>query len=276
MGTTLYGVFDSNPEVIKEIQTLKVKGVRDEEITVIADKEEDLNFADEKQQSDVDVITNSDKDSFIEKVRHFFLNEGSKDMRNRLGDLGLADSVATAYINEVQAGKFLILLDEQVSLSLEENVTTDTMKKSDRLTTENPLKTGVVNNPDPNLFPETTANAYQTREVEAQPGKSEELQGNSANLFENQYLNTNRAEEREIKANSTEKYKMKKPGDYEGTLASDPNVDPFSTDTKKALDTARALDRTMNPNVESVQQEEKEKDIMRDEYIKNRINTDNL
>ncbi|MFE0505511.1 hypothetical protein ACWF7H_12815 [Peribacillus butanolivorans] len=69
---------------------------------------------------------------------------------------------------------------------------------------------------------------------------------------------------------------MKKPGDYEGTLASDPNVDPFSTDTKKALDTARALDRTMNPNVESVQQEEKEKDIMRDEYIKNRINTDNL
>lgn len=30
----------------------------------------------------------------------------------------------------------------------------------------------------------------------------------------------------------------------------------------------------MNPNVESVQQEEK--DIMKDEYIKNRINTDNL
>ncbi|AXN37812.1 hypothetical protein [Peribacillus butanolivorans] len=96
---------------------------------------------------------------------------------------------------------------------------------------------------------------------------------NSANLFENQYLNTNRAEEREIKANSTEKYKVKKPGDYEGTLASDPNVAPFSADTKK-LDTAGALDRTMNPNVESVQQEEK--DIMQDEYIKNRINTDNL
>ncbi|MFD4816891.1 hypothetical protein [Peribacillus butanolivorans] len=48
-----------------------------------------------------------------------------------------------------------------------------------------------------------------------------------------QYLNTNRAEEREIKANSTEKYKVKKPGDYEGTLASNPNVDPFSADTKK-------------------------------------------
>ncbi|MFB6802032.1 hypothetical protein [Peribacillus butanolivorans] len=97
---------------------------------------------------------------------------------------------------------------------------------------------------------------------------------NSANLFENQYLNTNLAEEREIKANSTEKYKVKKPGDYEGTLASDPNVDPFSANTKKALDTAGALDRTMNPKVESVQQEEK--DIMQDEYIKNRINTDNL
>ncbi|MEK4537732.1 general stress protein [Peribacillus sp. FSL K6-1552] len=274
MGITLYGVFDSNPEVIKEIQTLKVKGVRDEEITVIADKKEDLNFGNEKQESDVDVITNSYKDSFIEKVKHFFLNEGSGDMRSRLGDMGLADSETTAYINEVQAGKSLILLDESETISPEEEVTTDTLQKADRLTAENPLKTGMVNNPDPNLFPETTANAYQTREVEAQPGKSEELHVNSANLFENQYLNTNRAEEREIKANSTEKYKVKKPGDYEGTLASDPNVDPFSADTKKALDTAGALDRTMNPNVESVQQEEK--DIMQDEYIKNRINTDNL
>ncbi|MFD6440821.1 general stress protein, partial [Peribacillus sp. NPDC060186] len=239
MGTTLYGVFDSNPEVIKEIQTLKVKGVRDEEITVIADKEEDLNFADEKQQSDVDVITNSDKDSFIEKVRHFFLNEGSRDMRSRLGDLGLADSVVTAYINEVEAGKFLILLDEQVSLSPEEDVTTDTMKKSDRLSTENPLKTGVVNNPDPNLFPETTANAYQTREVEAQPGKSEELQGNSANIFENKELDPNRAYEREIRENSNKKYKEHNPEDHVGTLASDSHVDSFSADTKKELDASK-------------------------------------
>ncbi|MGE7766541.1 general stress protein [Peribacillus sp. NPDC096540] len=177
MGTTLYGVFDSNPEVIKEIQTLKVKGVRDEEITVIADKKEDLNFTNDKQKSDVDIISNSDKDSFIEKVKHFFLNEGSADMWNRLGDMGLADSEATSYINEVEAGKFLILLDEQVSLSPEEDVTTDAMLKSDRLTTENPLKTGVVNNPDPNLFPETTANAYRTREVEAQPGKAKSFMG---------------------------------------------------------------------------------------------------
>ncbi|MGE7766542.1 hypothetical protein [Peribacillus sp. NPDC096540] len=81
-------------------------------------------------------------------------------------------------------------------------------------------------------------------------------------------MNTKRAEEREIKANSTEKYKDHNPEDYVGTLASDSNVDPFSADTKKALD------RTMNPNVESVQQEEK--DIMKDEYIKNRINTDHL
>ncbi|KQU14953.1 hypothetical protein ASG65_10625 [Bacillus sp. Leaf13] len=160
MGITLYGVFDSNPEVIKEIQTLKVKGVRDEEITVIADKKEDLNFGNEKQESDVDVITNSYKDSFIEKVKHFFLNEGSGDMRSRLGDMGLADSEATAYINEVQAGKFLILLDESETISPEEEVTTDTLQKADRLTAENPLKTGMVNNPDPNLFPETTANAY--------------------------------------------------------------------------------------------------------------------
>ncbi|MFF2458645.1 general stress protein [Peribacillus simplex] len=270
MGKTLYGVFNTEREIIQAIQSLKEKGVREGEITVMADRKEDLDFVNQKRDPDVDVVTNSNEDSFIDKMKHFFLNEGSEDIRNRLGELGLADSEATAYINEVEAGKFLILLDEMETVSASESIASNRMEDTDE-PLENPLKTGVVNNPDPNLFPETTANAYQTGEVEAQPGRSEELHGNSANIFENEELDTKRAQQREIRGNSTEKFKKKKTGNHEGQLASAPYPNPFSADTDNALDAQGSLDRTMSPNA-SRQQEE----VLQDEYIKNRINTDNL
>ena len=272
MGKTLYGVFNTEREVIQAIQSLKEKGVHEGEITVMADKKEDLDFVNDKHDPDVDVVTNSNEDSFIDKMKHFFLNEGSEDIRNRLGELGLADSEATAYINEVESGKFLILLEESETVSARERVTSNRTQDTDELPVENPLKTGVVNNPDPNLFPETTANAYQTREVEAQPGRSEELHGNSANIFENEEPDMKRAQEREIRGNSTEKYKEKKPGNYEGKLASYPHSEPFSADTDKDLDAQGSLDRSVSTNALSGQQEEG----LKDEYINNRINTDNL
>lgn len=264
MGKTLYGVFNTERELIQAIQSLKEKGVHEGEITVMADKKEDLDFINERHDPDVDVVTNSNEESFIDKMKHFFLNEGSEDIRNRLGELGLADSEATAYINEVKAGKFLILLDESETVSARENITSNRMEDTDE-PAENTLKTGVVNNPDPNIFPETTANAYQTREMEAQPGRREELHGNSANIYDNEELDTKRAQEREIWGNSTEKFK--KQNNHEGALASD----QFAVDADKNLDVQGSLNRTVSPTA-SGQQEEG----LQDEYIKNRINTDNL
>lgn len=99
MGKTLYGVFNTERELIQAIQSLKGKRVHEGEITVMANRKEDLDFVNEKRDPDVEVVTNSNEDSFIDKMKHFFLNEGSEDIRNRLGELGLADSEATAYIN---------------------------------------------------------------------------------------------------------------------------------------------------------------------------------
>jgi hypothetical protein len=261
MGKTLYGVFDTEREMIQAIQSLKEKGVHEGEITVMADKKEDLDFVNEKHDPDVDVVTNYNEESFIDNLKHFFLNEGSEDIRNRLGELGLADSEATAYINEVEAGKFLILLDESETITARENITSNRIEDTDE-PLENPLKTGVVNNPDPNLFPETTANAFQTREMEAQPGRSEELRGNSANIYKNEELDMKRAQEREIWGNSTEKFKKQKSRNHE---------DPTYADTDESLDVQGSLNRTVSPTA-SGQQEEG----LQDEYIKNRINTDNL
>ncbi|WP_057911486.1 general stress protein [Peribacillus muralis] len=257
MGKTLFGVFNTEREINQAIQSLKEKGVHEGEITVIADRKEDLNFVNEKRDPDVEVVTNSNEESFIDKMKHFFLNEGHGDIRNRLGEMGLADSEVTAYINEVEAGKFLILTNDKTAAS-------DDMHDDEPLI-EDPLKTGVVNNPDPNLFPETTANAYQTREVEAQPGRSKELHGNSADIFENhEELDSNRAQEREIRANSTEKFKQQEKGYGEGTVASDPHAEAFSADTQKGFDSERSLNRDVK------------EDELEDDYIKNRINTDKL
>ncbi|WP_285765607.1 general stress protein [Peribacillus sp. SI8-4] len=259
MGKALYGIYDSKPEVYQAIQSLTETGRDEREITVIANKKEDFDFGSERKDHEVDVVTNASEESFLDKLKHFFLNEGTGDIRNRLGEFGLADSEATAYINEVEAGKFLILIDDQAAASNDMH--------DDEYLAEDPLKTGVVNNPDPNLFPETTANAYQTPEVEAQPGRSKELHGNSADIFENhEELNTKRAQEREIRSNSTERYKQQEKTDFEGTLTSDPHADPFSADTGKALDE----DRSVNRNVKG------EEDPLKEDYIKNRINTDHL
>ncbi|WP_340371820.1 general stress protein [Peribacillus sp. FSL E2-0218] len=259
MVKALYGVYDTKTEVYQAIQSLKETRRHEGEITVIANKKEDFDFGNEGRNPDVDVVTNANEDSFLDKMKHFFLNEGSRDIRNRLGELGLADSEATAYINEVESGKFLILTDDQAAASKDMH--------DDESLIEDPLKTGVVNNPDPNLFPETTANAYQTREVEAQPGRSTELHGNSSDIFENQQeLETKRSQEREIRANSTEKFKQQEKMDHEGTLTSDPHADPFSADAQKERNAERSVNRDVK----------EEEDPLEDDYIKNRINTDHL
>jgi hypothetical protein len=255
MKKTLYGVFDSSPDVNQAIKTLRLKGWDSEKITVIANKKDDLLFANEYRDPAVEIIANKEDHTFIEKAKHFFLNEGSVDIRNRLGNFGLSDSESTAYINEVEAGKFLIFLDEQPPVENEERVIPQA---------DNPLKTGIVNNPDPNLFPETTANTYQTNEVDAQPAKSKELHGNSSDIFENKEMDTKQAQEREIRANSTERYKESKPGSYEGTIASDPHVDPFSAD------------KTSNRADGTIQQDSDDLSNLEDPYIENRINTDKL
>ncbi|MDQ7864928.1 hypothetical protein RCO48_38925 [Peribacillus frigoritolerans] len=45
-------------------------------ITVMADKKEDLDFVNEKHDPDVDIVTNSNEESFIDKMKHFFPERG--------------------------------------------------------------------------------------------------------------------------------------------------------------------------------------------------------
>ncbi|MBR8646163.1 general stress protein [[Brevibacterium] frigoritolerans] len=243
--------------MIQAIQSLKEKGVHEGEITVMADKKEDLDFVNEKHDPDVEVVTNSNEESFIDKMKHFFLNEGSEDIRNRLGELGLADSEATAYINEVEAGKFLILLDESETVTARENITFNRIEDTDA-PAENPLKTGVVNNPTRTFF------RKQAR-MPIKQGKWKHSQEEVKSFTEIPPISMKMKSwiRSELKKGKSGEFHRKiqeaKPGIHEGTLASD----LFADDADKNHDAQGSLDRTAGPTA-SGQQEEG----LQDEYIK--------
>ncbi|PLT32327.1 YsnF/AvaK domain-containing protein [Bacillus sp. V5-8f] len=174
MEKTVYGVFDSTPEVIQAINALKAKGYEGNDITVIADREEKLEFADYTDTKDVNTVANTPQDeSFMDKVMRFFMNEGTYGLEDRLSAAGLSDTETAGYVNDVENGKILVLLDSEKEENVREQMFEGDLER-DQLRTERMDVTGlnsgiagvstsgVTNNPDPNIFPDGTAGVQET------------------------------------------------------------------------------------------------------------------
>ncbi|MGE7120082.1 YsnF/AvaK domain-containing protein [Peribacillus sp. NPDC046944] len=113
MNKTVYGVYESNAEVIQAINALKAKGYEGEDITVVADKEETLDFTNQQRETDVHTITNaSHDDSFMDKVARFFMPDEHANLSTKLADAGLSNSEAAEYVYDVERGKVLVLVEE--------------------------------------------------------------------------------------------------------------------------------------------------------------------
>ena len=113
MNKTVYGVYESNAEVIQAINALKAKGYEGEDITVVADKEATLDFMNQQRETDVHTITNASHDeSFMDKVARFFMPDENANLSTRLADAGLSNSEAAEYVYDVERGKVLILVEE--------------------------------------------------------------------------------------------------------------------------------------------------------------------
>ncbi|MDQ0220111.1 hypothetical protein ELQ35_20395 [Peribacillus cavernae] len=167
MEKTMYGVFDSTSEVIQAIQALKAKGFEGEDITVIADKVETLNLADYKKTAGVNTVTNTpEDDGFMDKVMRFFMNEGTYGLEDRLHASGFSDSETAAYVNNVEEGKILILLDSDKDQTVRdgffEGDPDPAALDAAGTNRDAAIQTGVTRNPDPNLFPEGTAAVQET------------------------------------------------------------------------------------------------------------------
>ncbi|RFU60270.1 general stress protein [Bacillus sp. V59.32b] len=165
MEKTVYGVFESSHEVMQAINALKAKGYDGDDITVVADKEEKLEFADYNQTADVKTATTTtEEDSFMDKVMRFFMNEGTTNLEDRLGDYGFSDTEASEYVNDVENGKILVLLDSDKDRAVRESFYSDhpspPIFETERMTGID--TSGLTNNPDPNLFPDGTAAIKET------------------------------------------------------------------------------------------------------------------
>ena len=113
MNKTVYGVYESNAEVIQAINGLKAKGFEGEDITVVADKEETLDFTNRHRETDVQTITNvSTDDTFMDKVARFFMPDENANLSTKLADAGLSNSEAAEYVYDVEHGKVLVLVEE--------------------------------------------------------------------------------------------------------------------------------------------------------------------
>lgn len=165
MEKTIYGVFESSPEVLQAIKALKAKGYDGDDITIVADKEEKLEFAHYNQTEDVNTVTETtEEDSFMDKVMRFFTNEGTTNLGDRLGEYGFSDTEALEYVNDVENGKILVLLDSDKDRAVRESFYTDDpvppIFETERTTGID--TSGLTNNPDPNLFPDGTAAIKET------------------------------------------------------------------------------------------------------------------
>ncbi|MFE0505513.1 YsnF/AvaK domain-containing protein [Peribacillus butanolivorans] len=113
MNKTVYGVYESNAEVIQAINALKAKGFEGDDILVVADKEETLDFTNHQRETDVHTMTNVPNDeSFMDKVARFFMPDDTADLSTRLADAGLSNSEAAEHVYDIEQGKVLVLVEE--------------------------------------------------------------------------------------------------------------------------------------------------------------------
>ncbi|MFI8494253.1 MULTISPECIES: general stress protein [Peribacillus] len=114
MEKNVYGVFDSNPELLAAIQELQAKGVTGPQMTVAADIKNDVQLGNE--HTDILIIANQDKDTFFLRIFHYFTDEGSGDLRSFFTKYGYSVTETKAMLEDVSAKKFILLLDEEVSI----------------------------------------------------------------------------------------------------------------------------------------------------------------
>lgn len=115
MEKNVYGVFDSNPELLAAISDLKAKGVTGTQMTVAADIKNYVQLGNE--HTDILIIANQDKeDTLFFKIFHYFTDEGSGDLRSFFTKYGYSFAETKAMLEEVKARKFILLLDEEVSI----------------------------------------------------------------------------------------------------------------------------------------------------------------
>jgi len=117
MNKTVYGVYTQSAEVIQAINSLKAKGYEGSDITVIAENANKLDLMGNYMiDKDVKTVSN-DEDSFMDKVAKFFTLDTNNPVEETMRtDYGFTSEESARYAEEVNNGKILVLVDQDVQL----------------------------------------------------------------------------------------------------------------------------------------------------------------
>ncbi|MBU9673296.1 DUF2382 domain-containing protein [Planococcus sp. CP5-4] len=110
-GHKLIGTFDVQAEVIHEIGELKAQGYKEEDIYVVALNGQQLQMV----QGQTDVHLNTDENDFMDKFKSFI--SGEDPTKDALKQMGLSDSEADEYYNQIQSGKIILYVDSEYGMN---------------------------------------------------------------------------------------------------------------------------------------------------------------
>jgi hypothetical protein len=117
MVKAVHGVYKTRIDAMQAIHELEANGFNGQNITILAEKEDTLDFA--RHLDEVNLKTAKDSpedDTFIDKVLKVFYDAGNLRLESNLLEAGLSEIDAAAYLSDVEQGKVLILLDQNSSI----------------------------------------------------------------------------------------------------------------------------------------------------------------
>ncbi|PLT35409.1 general stress protein [Bacillus sp. V5-8f] len=114
MKKEVYGVYKTREAVIAAIHDLEARGLEDEDITLLAEKEETLHFARHNEDLNLKIAIDSpEDDTIIDKVLKIFYDAGNLRPEDNLLEAGLSHEDAEKYANVVKNDGILILLERK-------------------------------------------------------------------------------------------------------------------------------------------------------------------
>lgn len=111
--------FDTETEVLKKIEDMKAQGSREEDMYVMARNEDQISMV--RGRTDVDY--KSSEGNWMDKFMGFL--SGNEPTREAFSNMGVDQSEADRYYNDVQNGKILLFVDHEFGANYEGDAASD-------------------------------------------------------------------------------------------------------------------------------------------------------
>lgn len=131
MANEIYGPYYSEEEAIKAVDIMTLKGLKAENITVLANEKKSKQL---EQWTDAEVENSAENEletSVFSKIKDMLSDEEETEpnFRERLVELGLSESEAEKIENEIESGRIIILANDELRMGHDATSDTVTMQE---------------------------------------------------------------------------------------------------------------------------------------------------